>query len=297
MIIVVLNSICVPVFAASDIQNSKLHEEDQLCLSSLNEEKIKELGLNELQTIAKLAETNEQAEVVFNELVRRYESGQISATSMIDSYIQVTNSYKSGGSITIAYKVTSKLPNGATIKLGYQYAEPRVIGAYELISATTEVKSYIKTFNGVGSILASRVYAELTARNFRTTKVYNTFYLTTAKSTDYHTVTTAEVVGYWTVYVAAPYVITKIYPGSKIIKVAGEVLSIGGITTQLIGSLDISTGLPAPVVGQHYKTSTWYANNQYHVSNTVWSSETRYENGEIPLYSGTYSVDLPGFNY
>ena len=276
-------------------QRELVGQDLQRFMQTASAQDLKKLSNEQLQDSAKLTLTEAQAELVFNELLYRNQIGVLTTQTLIDAYLDVTSSEISGTSLTISYKITAKIPVGATISLGYRYASSRVNGSVVSLSNSTKVGSYTKTFSNVVSPLAHQVYAKLTARNYSVTNVYDTYYITTQKVYNYHTVTAAEVTGYYLLYHVAPYAAIKIYPGDKLIKAIAKAITIAGTVITLFDDYDIATSFPTPKVGHYHETATWYADNSLHIANKVWQSKDSFQNGDIPIFSGSYSIQLPDF--
>lgn len=296
--------ISTQAIAATTFEDLECLSEREKCkvaelLPEISADKANRLTVLELKYAASIASTDVEATIIYEALLDKYQSdSSLSATSsLIGSYVTVTSITKSGTTTTVNYKITATVPNGASVTLGYEFpAVTRTVGKSILISGKAK-GSYSEKFTIPALMCQHRISSKLTARNYSETKVWALYNFSCAKETDYHTITAAEVTGYWTVYAAAPYLITKIYPASKIIKIAGKIATVGNTAVSVINSYDINIGVPAPVKGQYYKTETWYSDNKVYCRVTVWQDKAAFDNGSNPIYSSTRYVksNLPTF--
>lgn len=296
--------ICTQAMADNTLQDSEFLSERDKCtvaelVPDISADRASKLTFLELKYAASIASTDEDANTIYEALLDKYraDSNLSSTSSLISNYVTVTSITKSGTTTTVNYKVIATVPGGASITLGYEFpAVTRTAGKSILISGKAK-GSYSEKFTIPALMCQHRISSTLTARNYRETKVWALYNFSTAKSIDYHTVTAAEVTGYWTVYVVAPYIITKINPASKIIQIAGKVASIGNTSVAVVNSYNINIGVPTPVKGQYYKTETWYSNNKVYCRVTVWQNKAAFNNGSNPVYTSTRYVqsNLPTF--
>lgn len=296
--------ICTQAMADNTLQDSEFLSDREKCavaelVPNISADRASKLTVSELNYAASIAETDEDANTIYEALLDKYQAdANLSSTSsLISSYVTVTSVTKSGTTTTVNYKIIATVPSGASINLGYEFpAVTRTAGKSILISGKAK-GSYSETFTIPALMCQHRVFSKLTARNYSETKVWALYNFSTAKSVDYHTITAAEVAGYWTVYVVAPYLIVKINPASKILQIAGKVASIGNTSVAVASSFNLNVGVPTPVKGQYYRTETWYIDNQIYCRVTVWQNKAAFDNGSSPLYIGTKYVqsNLPTF--
>ncbi len=269
-------------------------------ISDFTSDTIKSLSLEELQYAATVAETDNEATVVFDALVDKYavdSAKVVSKASLISNYVQSVSVSKSGQNVTVKYRIKAKIPSGASISLGYEFPSAvKTNGQYVSLSGK-KIGEYTQKFTIPTLMCQSRISVKMTARDYKETKVFKTFNYKSKVYTDYHTVTKAEVTGYWALYNVAPFVACKIYPGSKLIKIVGMVASAGSATFDVTGSYSLNIGVPKPVTGQYYKTETWYADNKIYARVRVWNSQSAFKNGDLPSYNGKKYVktNLPTF--
>ena len=269
-------------------------------ISDFTSDTIKSLSLEELQYAATVAETDNEATVVFDALVDKYavdSAKVVSKASLISNYVQSVSVSKSGQNVTVKYRIKAKIPSGASISLGYEFPSAvKTNGQYVSLSGK-KIGEYTQKFTIPTLMCQSRISVKMTARDYKETKVFKTFNYKSKVYTDYHTVTKAEVTGYWALYNVAPFVACKIYPGSKLIKIVGMVASAGSATFDVTGSYSLNIGVPKPVTGQYYKTETWYADNKIYARVRVWNSQSAFKNGDLQSYNGKKYVktNLPTF--
>ncbi len=256
------------------------------------------LSLEELKYAATLAETDETATLIFNELVKRYSVMPLGTTSLADNYLKVTSITNSGRAYTVNYKITAKVPSGATLFLGYEFPSSTRTSGSSVNLSLKDVGTYSHTFNVLSLMCQFRIYGSMTARNYTGKSVFATFDFSSAnREVDYHEITAAEVTGYYLLYSVVPGIVLKMYPGSQILQFVGKAMSVGSTTVQVLSSYGMSFGVPAPVVGHYYKVETWYDTNKIYAHVTVWNTKAAYNNGDLPIYEGEDYVkaELPTF--
>lgn len=265
-------------------------------IDSASQEEINNLPIGDLQNAAKVAKTADQADKVFNALLEKVNSGQLSRSSLINTYVTIVSSYQSNNQIVVNYRINAKVPSGAHVSLGIQYPSSTRIPSDTIDLSSTNVGSYAKIFYPQ-TIVAKQVFIKFTARDYKETLVDKTFYYNSSSSYDYHTITAAEVFGYFAVYVVAPNVIMDIFPESKLVKYGGITLTYLGIGYKIASALNVTKSLPAPILGQYYQTKTWYSNNKLYTRIKVWTNKSLYDNHETPAYdSGDFvAIYLPSF--
>lgn len=313
-LIAILLAICVmftaaaPVFAAGDLdqQEAQLNLSDhskwqiRKMLPELKLSQAKEMTLDELRYAADIASTDEEASIVFDALLDKYQSDvSLQSSSIVTEYVSVTNITKSGKSTIVKYKIKKTIPSQVSINLGYEFpASTRTQGQNISLSGKTS-GNYTKTFTIPALMCQHRIFSQLTARNYSEKHVWKLYHFSCAKSVDYHTVTAAEAVGYIAVYEVAPFIVVRIFPTSKIVKIIGDVVSVGGIAITSMDTFNVNMGLPAPAVGQYYKTETWYEMDKMYYRVTVWKDKNTYlNNPSVKLYAspaGYATTNLPKF--
>jgi hypothetical protein len=274
------------------------------------------LSFQELKYAATIANTDKDARTIFDALVYKIQQTQLllqdqkqsantnlnsvaayAASALIDTYMSVTSVNRVNQSVTIKYKILALIPSGVTLKLGYEFpAVVRTSGVSENQYGKS-IGSYTKTYSIPALMCQSRIIANLNANTYSESKVYTTYnYSSPSKVTDYHLVTAAEVAGYWTVYVIVPGVVGTFGPG-KIYKLVGKAVAIGNTYWTVLSSFNMTLGVPAPVVGQYYKTVTWYLDNKLYTQVSVWQTKAKYLLGETPMYTSEFpvSVSMPSF--
>lgn len=277
-------------------EEAKIQEE----ISDFTSDTIKKLSQEELEYAATIAETDSEATIVFDALVEKYATDSVKATAkgaLINNYVQLVKISKSGQNVTVKYRIKAKIPSGASISLGYEFPSAvRTNGKYVSLSGK-KIGEYTQKFTIPTLMCQSRISVKMTARDYKETKVFKTFNYSSGVSIDYHTVTGAEVTGYWLLYNVAPFIACSIYPGSKVIKIVGEIASAGNAVFDVAGSYSLNIGVPKPVTGQYYKTETWYADNRIYARVRVWNTKAAFKNGDLPLYNGKKYVktNLPTF--
>lgn len=313
-LIAILLAICVmftaaaPVFAAGDLnqQEAQLNLSDhskwqiRKMLPELKLSQAKEMTLDELRYAADIASTDEEASIVFDALLDKYQSDvSLQSSSIVTEYVSVTNITKSGKSTIVKYKIKKTIPSQVSINLGYEFpASTRTQG--QNISLTGKTSgNYTKTFTIPALMCQHRIFSQLTARNYSEKHVWKLYHFSCAKSVDYHTVTAAEVVGYFAVYEIAPGLAAEISLFSKSINIVGKVVTIGGFATTVMAAFNANVGIPKPVVGQYYKTETWYEMDKMYYRITVWQDKNTYlNNPSVKLYAspaGYATTNLPKF--
>lgn len=287
-------SLCTPALA---VTKAPVTTDDlKTYVSTITTAKANELTADQLRIAACLATTDEQANIIFDALLDKVENGQISLTSVSDTYVSIKSAIIGSKTITVRYEIIAKVPSGAYLELGVQYPASTRMPAKRITLSTMSVGTYTEAFS-VADVVAKQVYTKFTARDYTSTDVYKTFYTSTASTYDYHKLTAGEVVGYYTVVDIAPFVTALIFPEQKIVKIGGIVLEVSGISYTLANALRFTKDLPAPMLGQYYQTRTWYSANKLYMQIKVWDDEENYKNGEKPEYdSGAFvATTLPDF--
>ena len=170
-------------------------------VESITPEIAARLTLPELQEAVTLAETDEQATIIFNELIRYYNGEKTglqtnavtAASNTIDNYLSFTSSYNSStNKLTVSYTIKGIIPSGVAFTLGYEYpATTRTAGAS--ISLVGKAKgSYTQEFTPKGLVCAFRSCAEFSAHGYNESKAGTTFYPTVPRTTYDHVVTRLE---------------------------------------------------------------------------------------------------------
>lgn len=287
-------SISVSTSAAENNTTTKDPIESSLEIVTL--EQARKMSVEQLKLEAKLAETDEQANVFFNALLDKVARGELSERGVSDTYVSITSVTQNNNAITVGYEIIARVPSGAYLELGVQYPASTRIPAQTKVLSTMSTGTYSEVFSASG-IIAKQVYTLFRARDFTNRQVHQTLYMSTSSVYDYHTLTTAEVVASYTVTHVAPFVTVLIFPQSKIIKYGGIIVEAAGITYTIAGALNLTKSLPAPVVGQFYQTRTWYSGNKLYTQVKVWANEDLYDANETPMYdSGSFvAVTLPDF--
>lgn len=269
-------------------------------VSTYTKDTIKQLSFDELQYASTVAETDETATVIFNALVEKYASGTVNAAakaSLISNYVQFVKATKSGKNVTVKYRIKAKIPNGASIYLKYEFpSQTRTNGPSASLSGK-KIGEYTQKFTVPTLMCQSRISSHMTARDYKETKVHETYNYKSKVYTDYHTVTSADVTTYWVVYGVVPALTLKYYAKSKIIQLIGGIISVGSTSLSVADSYSLSIGVPKPSKGQYYKTRTWYANNKVYAHTKVWNTKAAYDHGDLPVYDGKVYVktELPTF--
>ena len=258
--------------------------------------RAEKLSVEQLQNAAHVATTDAQANIILDALLDKVESGQMAAKMLTETYVSISSVTQTNNSINIYYRIISKVPSGAYLELGVKYPLATRMPAESTNLSTMSIGTYKKVCSSAG-VVAKQVYAKFAARDFSRTDVYTTLYFSTSPVYDYHTLTAVEAFGHYVVTDIVPFATTLIFPQSKIIKVAGVIAEVAGITYTIAGALDITKGLPAPVAGQYYETKTWYSNNKLYTHIKVWANKSLYDKHETPMYdSGSFvAVTLPDF--
>ena len=170
-------------------------------VESITPEIAARLTLPELQEAVTLAETDEQATIIFNELIRYYNGEKTglqtnavtAASNTIDNYLSFTSSYNSStNKLTVSYTIKGIIPSGVAFTLGYEYpATTRTAGAS--ISLVGKAKgNYTQEFTPKGLVCAFRSCAGFSAHGYNESKAGTTFYPTVPRTTYDHVVTRLE---------------------------------------------------------------------------------------------------------
>ena len=269
-------------------------------VSTYTKDTIKQLSFDELQYASTVAETDEVATVIFDALVEKYASGTVNAAakaSLISNYVQFVKATKSGKNVTVKYRIKAKIPNGASIYLMYEFpSQTRTNGASASLSGK-KIGEYTQKFTVPTLMCQSRISSHMTARDYKETKVHETYNYKSKVYTDYHTVTKVEALGELAVKTAAPAVVCFLIPKARVAKVVRKAIDVGGLVVSATVAMSVSIGPPDKEAGQYYKTQTWYANNRIYVKLKVWHSKAAFDHGDLPIYDSKASVaaKLPTF--
>lgn len=313
-LIAILLAICVmftaaaPVFAAGDLdqQEAQLNLSDhskwqiRKMLPELKLSQAKEMTLDELRYAADIASTDEEASIVFDALLDKYQSDvSLQSSSIVTEYVSVTSITKSGKSTIVKYKIKKTIPSGVGITLGYEFpASARTKGEVITISGKSK-GNYTKTFTIASLVCEHRISSKLTARNYSELKVWKTYSYSTAKQVDYHELTATDIAVYWTVRYSVPLVLISVCPEAKCAKIIGKAVSTGAALTAVFDSFSTSMSFPTPKAGQYYRTETWCQNNNVLYRITVWQNKSTYLNHpDVTLYQSEIRyiyLNLPKF--
>lgn len=269
-------------------------------ISTYTTDTVKDLSLEELQYASTVAETEEAATVIFDALVDKYATGAVEATakaSLISNYVQFVKATKSGKNVTVKYRIKAKIPNGTSISLVYEFpAATRTKGASASLSGK-KVGEYTQKFTVPTLMCQSRICTKMTARDYKETKVHETYNYKSKVYTDYHAVTKAEAEGELIVKTVAPALIVTAIPKARVAKIVRNAINVGGFVASATVAASVSIGPPDKAAGQYYKTQTWYANNKIYVKLKVWHSKAAFDHGDLPIYDGKAGVaaKLPTF--
>ena len=263
---------------------------------------LEELSDAELLSAIKFAHTSADVDLLFDEYLDRIsllpeDVQKVQFRALADQYLRVNSVSYSGRLMTINYSILSVVPSGASLTLGYEFPAVTRTNGSSIQLMQKAVGTYVQTFNVPNLICSVRASSTFTARNYSDTKVYATYNYTSGKYTDYHTVSTTEAVGYWTVVTLVPGIILTMYPTSALAKLAAKSITVGSAVVSLVNSTNVSIGPPTPQAGQYVETVTWYENNRLYINQRYWSSKAAFNNGDLPIYnSGTYvGANIPTF--
>lgn len=280
-------------------------------VESITPEKAARLTLPELQEAVTLAETDEQATIIFNELIRYYNGEKTglqtnavtAASNTIDNYLSFTSSYNSStNKLTVSYTIKGVIPSGVAFTLGYEYpASTRTTGAS--ISLVGKSKgSYTQVFTPKGLVCAFRSCAEFSAHGYNESKVGTTFYPTLPYYDKYHTVTQAEYNAKKIIFTAGKlavelYITKGLSKYTGVIKLPIQDINAANIAYKLVEPIlfDYNFGTVGPATGNYVHTEIWgtatSTSNKVYSKITVWQDSSQ----STQLYSYTAISYMPGF--
>lgn len=259
---------------------------------------VQSMSVNELTTAARNATSDEEAQIIFDELVSRNTSVPsnnismyASTTSIINTYLKVSSCTTSYRKIKLSYEVLAIVPSGAHLTIGYDYPEvTRTTG--ERINIGSSKGTFSETIETKGLICGVRVNAKISARDFSdTVSIKKYLDAPSGKKTSYHTVTTSDVVGSIILSTIGGFTLSLYFKKAKYV-LAPLAQQACAKFLDTADSLNISLGIPSPQVGQYYKVVTYYKNYKAYIETTVWYNKNAYDVGADPIYEGTETVNL-----
>lgn len=215
-----------------------------------------------------------------------------SSTYYMDQYLSISQvAQLSDGRIRVNYQILQSVPTGLSFTIGYEFPSAYRTTSMDCVySAGTKAGSYVIYLSKPLPCIATlTVRAKMTIMydTYSETKaLYSWFNAPTGVTITYHTITAAEAVG--AVIVSnAPGVILTFVPQTRIIKIVGAAVLSWSVFNNLATSLNLSSAMPLPVVGQYLKTYTWYANNKLMERVQVWTNKAAYDHGDYPISDST----------
>lgn len=284
--IVLCITLCASIFIHTDAA-----EKNKLVTNN----KLKKLTEKQLSKAAEEAQSDKEAQTVFNEIVRRSRlstNAKKSSYYVMDKYIKVLETSLKNHRLDIKYKVKAKIPNNVNITIGYEYpGQLRMSGTqYGISNKKGTFIRYIYTRKFVCGI---RAFAHLSAIKYSEQKNFKSFFdAPSGKTTSYKTVSKKEAGAFFTVKTIAG-IIGTVYPKKKILKVLSA--TVNGVTTILgaADSVNFNLGYVEPRAGQYYRVITYYEKYKLCIRTTIWYNKNHYNKKAKPILDHTNKYDLP----
>lgn len=173
---VVLGNTATPSLAAA--------AENVLRSSEQQQGRVLEREITEVLDVYYTTTDESDQEILFNALLDKYSQldslnyydsniAPLSAAFVTINSISTSTSTTSASSVTFNYTVLGKIPNGASVTIGWEYPANQRRPSVTFL-ATTTPGTYTKTVNQLIS-LSARYYTELIARDYSDKEVYSIF--------------------------------------------------------------------------------------------------------------------------